>query len=90
MIQHISAVTFTVRDMARSVEFYEKLGLELPYGGEGAAFTTLRAGDAFVNLATGPAYEQKWWGRVIFRIANVDAYNWMLLKQGFAVESPRK
>ena len=27
MIQHISAVTFAVRDMARSVEFYRKLGL---------------------------------------------------------------
>src|ERR1700730_15250197 len=29
MIQHISAVTFAGRDMARSVEFYQKLEFEL-------------------------------------------------------------
>jgi hypothetical protein len=29
MIEHISAVTYAVRDMARSVEFYRKLGFEL-------------------------------------------------------------
>ena len=40
MIQHISAVTFAVRDMARSVEFYQKLGFELVYGGQRAAFST--------------------------------------------------
>jgi catechol 2,3-dioxygenase-like lactoylglutathione lyase family enzyme len=34
VIQHISAVTFAVRDMARSVELYQKLGFELVYGGE--------------------------------------------------------
>ena len=50
MIQHISAVTFAVRDMARSVEFYQKLGFELIYGGEQAAFSSLKAGAAFVNL----------------------------------------
>ena len=33
MIQHISAVTFAVRDMARSIEFYGKLGFDLQYGG---------------------------------------------------------
>ena len=40
VIQHISAVTFAVRDMARSVEFYQKLGFELVYGGQRAAFST--------------------------------------------------
>ena len=50
MIQHISAVTFAVRDMARSVEFYKKLGLELLYGGESAPFSSLKAGQSFVNL----------------------------------------
>ena len=39
MIQHISAGTFAVRDMACSIEFYRKLGFELLYGIEGAAFT---------------------------------------------------
>jgi catechol 2,3-dioxygenase-like lactoylglutathione lyase family enzyme len=50
MIQHIRAVTFAVRDMARSIEFYRKLGFELLYGSEGAAFSSLKAGEAFVNL----------------------------------------
>jgi hypothetical protein len=36
--------------MARSVEFYRKLGFEVVYGGERAGFTSLRAGEAFVNL----------------------------------------
>ena len=51
MIQHISAVTLAARDMARSVEFYQKLGFELLYGGERAAFSSLKAGGAFVNLS---------------------------------------
>ena len=50
MIRHISAVTHAVNDMARSVEFYRKLGFELLYGGECATFSSLRAGEAFVNL----------------------------------------
>jgi len=42
MIQHISAVTLAVRDMARSIEFYRKLGFELLYGGDRAAFSSLK------------------------------------------------
>ena len=49
MIQHISAVTFAVSDMARSIEFYKKLGFELLYGGDCAAFSSLKAGEAFVR-----------------------------------------
>ena len=45
MVQHISAVTFAVSDMARSVEFYKKLGFELSYGGDESAFSSLKAGD---------------------------------------------
>ena len=41
MIQHISAVTFAASDMARSVEFYEKLGFEIVYGGSHSGFTSL-------------------------------------------------
>ncbi len=32
-IDHISAVTLAVRDMAESVVFYERLGLHVSYGG---------------------------------------------------------
>jgi catechol 2,3-dioxygenase-like lactoylglutathione lyase family enzyme len=89
MIQHISAVTFAVRDMARSIEFYRKLGLELVYGGERAGFTSLRAGEALVNLSASPGYEHTWWGRAIFRVDDVDAHHRALKAQGLAPESPR-
>jgi len=54
IIERISAITFKVRDMARSVHFYnEILGLEIIYGGPHASFTSLRtasAQDAILNL----------------------------------------
>ena len=61
-----------VRDMAHSVEFYKKLGFELLLGGESAAFSSLKAGEAFVNLSANPGYVHRWWGRVIFRVVDVD------------------
>src|SRR5712692_4992343 len=89
MIQAISAVTFAVRDMARSVAFYRKLGFELVYGGERAAFSSLKAGAAFVNLAMSPEYKHCWWGRAIFRVDDVDAHHRTLQAQGLMPESPR-
>src|SRR5215510_13179017 len=59
MIQNISAVTFAVSDMARSIEFYSKLGFDLLYGGERAAFSSLRVGEALVNLSASPGYETR-------------------------------
>ncbi len=89
MIQLISAVTFAVRDMARSIEFYKKLGFVLLYGGEGAAFSSLKAGEALVNLSANPGYEHRWWGRVIFRVVDVDRLNRALTAAGLKPESPR-
>src|SRR6266576_3246831 len=89
MIQSISAVTFAVRDMARSVAFYRKLGFELVYGGELATFSSLKAGTAYVNLAANPGYEHRWWGRAIFRIDDADAHHRMLQAQGLSVDPPR-
>jgi catechol 2,3-dioxygenase-like lactoylglutathione lyase family enzyme len=89
MIQHISAVTLAVQDMARSVEFYEKLGFKVVYGGRHSAFTTLRSGEAFVNLSAESRYEHRWWGRVIFRVDHVDAHHRTLETQGLPVEAPR-
>jgi len=46
-IAKISAVTFRVVDMTKSVRFYKDvLGMELLYGGEGTGFSSLRARDA--------------------------------------------
>ncbi len=89
MIRHINAVTFAVRDMARSIEFYRKLGFELLYGSEGAAFSSLKAGEAFVNLFASPGYEHRWWGRAIFRVDDVDAHYRALQARGLILEAPR-
>lgn len=89
IIQHVSAVTFAVRDMARSVDFYKKLGFELLYGGNDAGFSSLKAGEAFVNLVASPEYEYRWWGRAIFRVDDVDAQHRLLAEQGLAPQPPR-
>jgi catechol 2,3-dioxygenase-like lactoylglutathione lyase family enzyme len=89
VIQHISAVTFAVRDMARSVEFYQKLGFELVYGGDRAAFSSLKAGGAFLNLSASPEYEHAWWGRAIFRVDDADAQHRALQAEGLMLESPK-
>lgn len=56
-IEKISAVTFRVANMAECVRFYrDVLGIELLYGGEDAAFSSLRAGSAqsaILNLERG-------------------------------------
>jgi catechol 2,3-dioxygenase-like lactoylglutathione lyase family enzyme len=89
MILHISAVTFAVHDMPRSIEFYRKLGFELLYGGDRSDFSSLKAGEAIVNLITKPGYQQQWWGRAIFRIADVDTLYRMRLAEGRMPERPK-
>jgi catechol 2,3-dioxygenase-like lactoylglutathione lyase family enzyme len=89
VIQHISAVTLAVRDMARSIHFYKKLGFELLYGSDRAGFSSLKAGEAFVNLIVSSEYEHRWWGRAIFRVDGVDAYYRLLSDQGLEAQSPR-
>jgi catechol 2,3-dioxygenase-like lactoylglutathione lyase family enzyme len=89
MIRHISAVTFAVHDMARSVEFYRRLGFELFYGGEHTPFSSLKAGEALVNLIVSPAHEHSWWGRAIFRVDDVDAHYRAFQAQGLILEAPR-
>lgn len=44
-VRNISAVTFAVSDMSRSVRFYRSLGLERLYGGKEASFTSFQAGE---------------------------------------------
>ena len=74
MIRHISAVTFPVRDMARSMGFYKMVGIELVYGGDRSSFSSLQASEAFVNLLASPNCESRWSGRTIFRVENVDGH----------------
>lgn len=68
--------------MKESVRFYrDVLGMELLYGGDGTCFSSLRAKDAqsaILNLELGdPA---SGWGRLIFHVADVDAF-WSTLKK---------
>ena len=90
-IEKISAMTLRVRDMRASVKFYrDVLGMELLYGGEEAGFSSLRTKDdqsAILNLEEGDTATE--WGRMIFHVADVDAF-WMYLKErGFEPERPR-
>ena len=90
-IEKISAVTFRVVNMTKSVRFYKDvLGMELLYGGEDTGFSSLRARNAqsaILNLEWGEAATH--WGRLIFYVTDVDAL-WNHLKdRGFDPEIPR-
>jgi catechol 2,3-dioxygenase-like lactoylglutathione lyase family enzyme len=91
-IEKISAVTFRVSDMRRSVRFYKDvLGMEIVYGGEDAFFSSLRAKDAntpILNLEQGRSVTG-WGARMIFYVADVDAFWEYLRGKGFNPESPR-
>ena len=90
-LEGISAVTLATHDMARAVRFYQALGFTLCYGGEGHSFTSLQAGACFLNLLSQPAGRSwSWWGRVIFRVADVDALYRRALAAGLRPEgAPR-
>ena len=89
-VDRISAVTLKIRDMARSVHFYnEILGMEVIYGGKHAPFTSLRTArtqDAILNLEQGAGDR---WGRMIFHVEDVDEL-WQYLKaREFNAPKPR-
>lgn len=89
-IESLSAITLATRDMRRAVAFYETLGFPLKYGGPDAEFTSFAFGDAYLNLTAEPSGPMRWWGRVIFHVADVDATYRTAMDAGFAPEfSPR-
>ncbi len=82
-VQHISAVTLAVHDMARSLDFYQgKVGLELLYGGDTASFSSFRVGDGYLNLILAPDGGWSWWGRIILHVDDVDALYHRLVEEG--------
>jgi catechol 2,3-dioxygenase-like lactoylglutathione lyase family enzyme len=87
----VSAITLWVKQMDRSVAFYRALGFETLYGGEGEPFTSFRVGPNFLNLATVTAAGKiPAWGRVIFYVADVDAFYALALDAGFTPDfAPR-
>lgn len=88
-IDHISAVTVAVFDMAESVAFYEKLGLDVSYGGPDAPFTTMRAGQSVINLRQVPTQAGNPWSRVILRVSGVDALHRHFVEKGLRPTAPR-
>ena len=90
-IERISAVTLGVLNMKVSVQFYRGvLGMEVLYGGEDAPFSSLRAKDAecpILNLEQGRSVPG--WGRMIFYVADVDAFWEHLRGKGLQPERPR-
>ena len=90
-VEKISAVTLQVLNMKTSVLFYgEVLGLEIVFGGDDACFSSLRAKDAenpILNLEQGRSVTG--WGRMIFFVADVDAFWEFLRGKGFNPEKPR-
>jgi catechol 2,3-dioxygenase-like lactoylglutathione lyase family enzyme len=74
-VEGISAVTLLTHDMRVAVSFYESLGFRLLNGGPTQDFTTLRAGEGFLNLQL-DAHAVPFptvWGRVIVYVDDVDA-----------------
>lgn len=84
-VECISAITLTTADMARSVAFYESLGLRRCAGGEDGVFTSLRAGTGYLNLqlADVPPLAPGAWGRVVLWIDDVDRMHRRCLDAGF-------
>ena len=88
-IQHFTAVNLAIQDMARSVNFYRKLGLELLYGGEHSSFTTFRGSEGYINLRPISSEVVKRSSRVIFLVEEVDSLYGKLKESGLEPESPR-
>jgi len=88
-IDHISAVTVAVREMAESVAFYQKLGLDISYGGPEAPFTTMRAGQSVINLRQAATRAGNSWNRVILRVRGVDALHRDLVEKGLEPTAPK-
>ena len=83
MIEGISAVTLFTHDMPRAVRFYGSLGFDILHGGGTSSFTSFRAGTGYLNLIAQPE-QQRWslWGRIIFYVADVDAFYGRALAAG--------
>ncbi len=88
-VQHRTAVNLAVQDMAQSVDFYRKLGLELVYGGERSSFTTLRASEGYINLRSISSQAVRRLSRVIVLVEEVDSLYSKLKESGLKPESPR-
>ena len=83
MIERLSAITLATHDMASAVRFYTALGFKIRFGGQTASFTSLGAGQCFLNLALRANYAAGTpWGRIIFYVNDVDRFYQCALDSG--------
>jgi catechol 2,3-dioxygenase-like lactoylglutathione lyase family enzyme len=88
MIESISAITLATHDMVGATKFYRALGFDLIRGGDGAEFTSFRAGTGYLNLVAQPPDQLwSWWGRVIFYVSDVDAFYANALAKGYSPDT---
>ncbi|HEX5370264.1 MAG TPA: VOC family protein [Dehalococcoidia bacterium] len=81
--EKISAITLATSDMARAVDFYQRLGFVVAAGGANGDFTTFVVGEGYLNLALRPGYAPgPNWGRTIFYVTDVDAMYASVLAAG--------
>ena len=64
--------------------FYQRLGLNVSYGGPDATFTTMRAGGSVINLRRVPDGAGNRWVRVILRVRGVDGLRGDLIEKGLS------
>ena len=88
MLEKISAVTLATADMARAVDFYQRLGFRVLHGGPGGDFTSFRIGDGYLNLTLRQGYSPgPPWGRTIFYVSDVDEMHATVLAAGLQPET---
>jgi catechol 2,3-dioxygenase-like lactoylglutathione lyase family enzyme len=91
IIEKISAITLKVSNMDASVRFYrDVLGMELLYGVPSAGFSSLRVPGSespIINLQRDRTAVH--WGRMIFQVADVDAFCAHLKEKGFEPDDPQ-
>lgn len=92
-IESLSAITLTVGDIGRSTRFYESLGFTRKPGDAVRGFASYVLGGgaqpAYLNLLEAPREASRasgGWGRVIFYVADVDAFYAHLLAIGVTPE----
>ena len=89
-VESFSAVTLATADMARSLGFYLPLGFPLRYGGAEAEFSSLAAGQGYLNLQLVKGWEgpAEVWGRIILWVDDVDAMYERVRAAGGSPDAP--
>lgn len=84
----LKSVTVPTYHMDRSVDFYERMGFTITYGGKDSDFTSFKIGtNAHINLVVRGKATAEWWGRVTFYVNDVDAFYSEISRKGLRPEN---